>query len=111
MLDATLTVEPTKSGVTLGLTVENAGDEPVELSFPDGQRAEFVAERAGDGEETWRWSAGRTFAMALGHERLEPGGTATFEAAWDDPDGGEYVVRGWLVAREADADAEMEVTL
>ena len=110
MLDATLTAEPTEAEVTLRLTVENTGDGPVSLSFSDGQRAEFVAERADDRQEVWRWSEGRTFAMALGNEELRPGETDTFEGTWEKPEGGEYVVRGWLVAREEDAEAEATVT-
>ena len=110
MLDATLAAEPADEEVVLRLTVENTGDGPVSLSFSDGQRAEFVAERADDHEEVWRWSDDRTFAMALGNEELRPGETRNFEATWEPPEGGEYVVRGWLVAREEDAEAETSVT-
>ncbi|ESP88078.1 BsuPI-related putative proteinase inhibitor [Candidatus Halobonum tyrrellensis] len=110
MLDATLTVEPGEAGLALRLTVENTGDGPVSLSFSDGQRAEFVVERP-DGGEVWRWSEGRSFTMALGNEELRPGETREFEATWEGAESGEYVVRGWLVAREADAEAEMRVTV
>lgn len=111
MLDATLTVEPGEEEVTLRLTVENTGDGPVSLSFSDGQRAEFVVERVDDREEVWRWSEGRTFAMALGTEEFRPGETREFEATCAPPETGEYVVRGWLVAREDDAGAETELKL
>ena len=109
MIGTTLTADPTDGSVTLRLTVENTGDDPVQLSFPDAQRAEFVAERADDHEEVWRWSADRTFAAALGREDLDPGATATYEAKWAAPEAGEYVIRAWPVARETDAEAEATV--
>ena len=107
MLDATLSVAPTPGGFDLTLSVENAGADPVTLSFRDGQRAEFVAERTGeDGGEPWRWSDDRAFAMALGTEELAPGGSIERTAIWPDPEPGEYAVRAWLTATDASASAE-----
>ncbi|MXR42145.1 hypothetical protein GRX01_12450 [Halobaculum sp. WSA2] len=113
-LDATLTVAPSEDGLTLTLTVENVGDGDVDLSFPDGQRAEFVAVDAagdGDGDEVWRWSGGRAFAMALGSETLEPGEAVNYEGNWASPPPGEYEVTGSLASTGADADASMTVVV
>ena len=111
-LDSTLTVAPSEDGLTLTLTVENVGDGEVDLSFSDGQRAEFVAVDAdGDGDEVWRWSEGRAFAMALGSETLEPGGTANYEGDWVSPPPGEYEVTGSLASTDADAEASMTVVV
>ena len=123
MLDATLTVAPTPEGFELTLTVENAGGDPVTLSFSDGQRAEFAAEltdgtggdddgtAGGDDDEGWRWGAGRAFSMALGAEELTPGESFVRTATWPDPDPGEYEVRAWLTATDADASASTVVVV
>ncbi|WP_411963094.1 BsuPI-related putative proteinase inhibitor [Haloferax sp. YSMS24] len=109
-LDATLTVAPSADGVSLTLTVENAGGEPIDLSFADGQRAEFVAIDE-TGAEVWRWSDGRAFSMALGSETLAPGGSVTYGAEWPSPPAGEYEVTGSLAATDADASATMTVVV
>lgn len=109
MLESTLTASPTAGGVELAYTVENTGDEPVTLSFSDGQRAEYVAER--DGETVWQYSDGRMFAMALGSLELAPGQEETFTATWQDPPAGDYDLRAWLVADEATAEATTTVSL
>ncbi|WP_410765024.1 BsuPI-related putative proteinase inhibitor [Haloferax sp. DFSO60] len=109
-LDTTLTVAPIADGVSLTLTVENAGQTPINLSFADGQRAEFVA--VGDeGTEVWRWSDGQMFAMALGSETLAPGESAAYEAEWSSPPSGEYEVTGSLAASNVDASETMLVVI
>ncbi|GAA0221562.1 BsuPI-related putative proteinase inhibitor [Halobaculum roseum] len=109
-LDPTLTVAPTDGGLTLTLTVENGGPDAVEFSFSDGQRAEFVA-RDAEGDEVWRWSDGRAFAMALGSETVEPGATVEYEGEWTSPEPGEYEVVGSLAATDAEAAASMTVVV
>ncbi|WP_435064740.1 BsuPI-related putative proteinase inhibitor [Halobaculum sp. EA56] len=109
-LDATLTVAPTDDGLALTLTVENAGTGTADLSFADGQRAEFVAVDA-DGREVWRWSEGRLFTTALGSETLAPGDAAEYGAEWPSPPPGEYEVTGSLAATDADAEASMTVVV
>ena len=109
-LDATLTVAPTDDGLTATLTVENAGDGSVDLSFADGQRAEFVAVNAA-GDEVWRWSEGRAFAMALGSETLAPGESVDYDAEWPSPAPGEYELAGSLAASDAEAEASMTVVV
>lgn len=108
-LDAGLAVAPIAEGLSLTLTVTNAGEERIDLSFHDGQRAEFVVEE--DGEERWRWGGGRTFAQALATETLASGESADFDAEWPDPPAGEYRIRAWLVADDAEAEASMTVVV
>ncbi|MFC7096325.1 BsuPI-related putative proteinase inhibitor [Halobaculum marinum] len=109
-LTATLTVAPTDVGLELTLTVENAGSAAVDLSFSDGQRAEFVAVDA-DGAEVWRWSEGRAFAMMLGSETLAPGESVAYDGTWASTPAGEYEVTGSLAATDADASASMSVVV
>ncbi|WP_254543796.1 BsuPI-related putative proteinase inhibitor [Halomarina pelagica] len=87
-------------GVTFAFTVENAGDEPVSLTFSDAARADFVVD-----DERWRWSDGRLFAQVLGEETLAPGESRTYEAEWPDPDPGTHEARAELLAREHDCEA------
>ena len=109
MLDASLTAETTDDGVELELTVNNEGDEAVALSFRDAQRAEFVA--VDDGTERWRWSDGQLFGMAVGSETLEPTERASYEATWADAPPGDYEIRAWLTATDADASAETSLVV
>ncbi|KAB1188753.1 MULTISPECIES: BsuPI-related putative proteinase inhibitor [Haloferax] len=109
-LDATLTVAPVADGVSLTLTVENQGQASLDLSFANGQRAEFVAVDD-DGSEVWRWSDGRAFSMALGSETLAPGESVAYEAEWSSPPTGEYEVTGSLAASDADASVTMAVVV
>jgi hypothetical protein len=109
VLDATLTATQTNDDVDLSYTVENPGEESVELSFSDAQRAEFVAER--DDETVWRYGEGRMFGMVLGTLELPPSETASFEARWTSPEPGTYELRAWLVADDATAEAATTITV
>ncbi|WP_416839362.1 BsuPI-related putative proteinase inhibitor [Haloferax sp. DFSO52] len=109
-LDATLTVAPMTDSVSLTLTVENVEHESIDLSFADGQRAEFVAVDD-EGSEVWRWSDGRAFGMMLGSETLAPGESVEYGAEWSSPPAGEFEVTGSLAASDADASATMVVVI
>jgi len=94
------------------LTVENTGDEPVELSFADAQRLRVSVYPAGADDETapvWRSDADRMFAQVMGSETVPAGGSRTFDAAWSDPDPGEYFVVAELTCRERELRAEETV--
>lgn len=110
VLSATATATVEDGDVDLAVTVRNTGDESVECSFRDGQRVEAVAERE-DGTEVWRYGDGRMFSMALGTETIAPGGETTFDVTWPDPAPGEYRLRVWLTATDADASAETRVSV
>lgn len=109
MLVATLSVTPGKASLELTLDVVNEGTEPVELTFRSGRRADFVA--LDDGKEVWRWSEGRMFTQALDEATLQPGESVSFDGSWDDPDPGEYLVRGTLASVTHEASAEMVVEI
>lgn len=46
--------------------------EPLELRFSSAQRFELIL-KSEDGEEVYRWSEGRVFALLFGAERVGPG--------------------------------------
>lgn len=108
MLAATLSVTPGKSSLELTLEIVNEGTEQAEITFSSSRKADFVA--LDDGEEVWRWSEGRMFTQALDDATMRPGESMSFDAVWEDPDPGEYRVRGTLVAIDHDESAEMTVS-
>ncbi|AFO58339.1 BsuPI-related putative proteinase inhibitor [Natrinema sp. J7-2] len=103
------TADESSDVVLFVFTVTNTGDEPVELAFTDGCKAEFVL--VDDGSEVWRFSDGRMFAQVLSSDELEPGEATTYEAEWSDPDPGEYTAIATLQARETDCEATSTVTV
>ena len=68
-------VTPLRSGdvVWWALDVTNLTDEPLDLTFPSGQRAEVVL--LSEGSEQYRWSEGKVFTQAVTVETLQPGAT------------------------------------
>lgn len=128
-LEATLDATVTDHGVEFDYAVENAGDEPVELRFRSGKKADVAVYDASDPEglprqalskegtgaemrsgtphddedpgEVWRWSDGRMFTQALESRTLDAGETATYTLVWDGPEPGEYV---GVATLDADAD-------
>ena len=116
MLETTLDARAEEVSVELVLSVENAGDDPVTLTFSDAQRAEFVARvdgdnGDGDGEEVWRWSRGRMFAQSVSEVTFPPGEARAFEATWENPDPGAYRIEAELAAADAAPTAEATVTV
>ena len=57
---------------TARLTLRSTQSEPLELTFPSGQRFDLVIKDE-SGKQYWRWSDGRAFTLALGVERFGPG--------------------------------------
>lgn len=55
------------------LDMTNLTDEPLDLTFPSGQKAEVVLHR--EGSEQYRWSKGKVFTQAVTIETLQPGAT------------------------------------
>lgn len=97
MLTGALAVE-TGGTVRFRYTVENTGEDPVELTFRDGGQADCAVFE--DDEEVWRWSAGRMFTQAIAHETLAPGDTREFGFEWETTDTGTYTARAELRAQE-----------
>jgi hypothetical protein len=102
MLDAALNVT-VGEGVIFEFTVTNAGHDPVEVTFRDAGKADFVVYE-GD-EAVWRWSDEKVFAQMIQTARFEPGEEAVFEEAWPDPRPGDYTAEATLRVREADVTA------
>lgn len=80
--------------------VTNAGDEPLELTFPTSQRHDVIVTTP-SGEEVWRWSEGMAFLQAISHATLASGESWDMEAVWE-PEGrtGELVATAVLTARD-----------
>lgn len=117
-LEASVTSKPTDgepaSGseshvVDFAFTVRNEGETPVELSFSDAAKAEFVVYE--DGEERWRFTEGRMFAQLLSRARLEPGDATTYRGNWDDPDAGTYTAIATLRTDDADCEARSQLSV
>lgn len=79
--------------VSLRLTVTNLGDQVVRLSFPSSQIYDFVVRQ--QGQEIWRWSSDKMFAMVLTELKLNPGESRTYHETWPQVDRkGEQVTAG-----------------
>ncbi|MFB6172184.1 MAG: BsuPI-related putative proteinase inhibitor [Haloarculaceae archaeon] len=107
MLECTLSVSG-DGPVRFVLAVTNGNDAAVELTFPEGARADFAVH---DGGEVWRWSDGRAFAQVVETVRLAPGETIEFEGEWPDPDPGRYEATGELRAAERACTARATVSV
>ncbi|GAB7012646.1 BsuPI-related putative proteinase inhibitor [Halolamina salina] len=109
MLESSLHSRRHDGGLAFELTVENPGDEPVELSFPDAQRVRvsvYPADADDDASPVWRSDADQMFAQVLGSETVPAGESVTFGAAWQDPEPGEYLAVGEVTCRDRELSAE-----
>ena len=70
--------------VELSLTVTNVTKEPVTLTFRSAKQYDFLIKK--DGQELWRWSEGKMFAMVLTHLKLNPEETKIFRVVWPQTD-------------------------
>jgi hypothetical protein len=102
-VDCSVTAERGAS-LSVTVTVENTGSEPIELTFPDGQTVEAVV-RA-DGEERFRYGEGMVFTQAVRTEVLAPGERLVEAVEWADPDDDADTVAAWLCASGVDCRAE-----
>ncbi len=89
------------------LKVENKGSQPISLTFPTGQRYDFVVTTP-DRRILWVWSHDKAFTLIFGSLTLSPGQKIEFEEEWDqrDNDGnplppGDYWVYGVLTTDPA----------
>lgn len=108
-LDCTLEIEREEGAVRFAVTVENAGSEPVELTFSDGQTVEVVVGE--ESEPVWQYSAGRMFTQALRTEPLSPGEQLVESVTWSDSEPGEYTVRAWCCANGVDCEARKTLSV
>lgn len=110
-LEATLDATVGDSAVEFAFRAENAGEEPVELTFTSGKTADvavYSVMKEVNAEPVWRWSDHRMFTQAIRERTLGPGETIAQAFSWENPPAGEYVARGTLAADEP---AEAETTL
>ena len=112
MLETSLHSQQRDGALAFELTVENRGDDPVELSFADAQRVRvsvYPADADDESSPVWRSDGDRMFAQVMGSETVPAGESVTFGAAWKDPESGEYRVVGEVTCRDRELQAERTV--
>lgn len=67
--------------VPLTLVVQNPGEQTVRLEAPTSALYDFAITHEA-GEQVWRWSDGKAFAMVISELVLEPGETKRFQEVW-----------------------------
>lgn len=94
--------------IQMTLTAKNTTADPVNLTFPNSQRYDFVIHKgkSASGPVVWQWSADRMFAMFVSNTKLAPGQALTFTEKYP-PKGsanslkaGIYTVVGSLTSTE-----------
>jgi hypothetical protein len=87
--------------IKMALKVFNYTKEDINFQFNTSQRYDFIIEDE-EGNEIWRWSQDRMFAMALGEEILGSDNPEVIYTAeyGDKLSPGYYKVTGILVAQE-----------
>jgi hypothetical protein len=87
--------------IKMTLKIFNYTEEDIAFQFNTSQRYDFIIEDK-EGEEIWRWSKDKMFAMVLGEETLGPTNTEiTYTAEYKDKlSPGYYKVTGILVAQD-----------
>jgi hypothetical protein len=84
--------------VTLTFTVKNPSADAVKVTFPSGQRYDFVVADSATGQSVWTWSANKSFVAALGEETIPAGGSRTYVEKWTPPKKGLYLARAVLTS-------------
>jgi hypothetical protein len=95
--------------VTMTLTVKNPSAEATTVTFPTGQKYDFVVTDTTTGREVWRWAAGKAFTQAFGEQRIAGNGTLVFKEQWKPLARGKYLVHGVLVSISHRAEAYASV--
>lgn len=107
------TLPATAEPLELVLRVRNSGPTPLRVPLTSAQTHDFAVLTA-DGQELWRWSAGRRFAQVLGELELAPGEEQVFRGRWEPGERaglteGSYRIAGWLAGGLARAEVELQV--
>jgi hypothetical protein len=108
-LESSVTASVESDRVEFEYTVENAGDDPVEVTFRTALKADFAVLEGDD--EVWRASDGRMFAQMLSTETIDAGDDETFTGEWDDPSTGDYAVVATLNTTGNDAEARTDFSV
>ena len=87
--------------IIMTLKIFNYTEEDVVFHFNNSQRYDFIIEDE-KGNEIWRWSKDRMFAMMLGEEILEPTNTEVIYTAEykDRLSPGYYKITGVFIAQD-----------
>ena len=87
--------------IKMTLKILNYTEEDIAFHFNTSQRYDFITEDE-DGNEIWRWSKDKMFAMVLGEEIIGPyNPEIIYTAEYNDRlSPGYYKVTGILVARD-----------
>jgi len=87
--------------IMMTLKIFNYTEEDIAFHFNTSQRYDFIIEDE-EGNEVWRWSKDRMFAMVLGEEILGPDNPEIIYATEykDKLSPGYYKVTGILVAKD-----------
>ena len=109
---ARLAVDTRDASVHFALHVLNATKKRVELTFPSGQRYDFVVADS-IGRELWRWGAGRMFTQVLRNTPLGGGESLDIEETWRDAvlPPGRYTARAVLASENYPLAEEIEFTV
>lgn len=89
--------------MTARISLRNTTSEPIELSWPSGQRYDFVI-RNDKGEVIWRWSEGKAFILLFGVESFRGERNYTELIRLGTADGkpfpqGRYTLEAWLTTQ------------
>ncbi|WP_332689347.1 BsuPI-related putative proteinase inhibitor [Halalkalibacter lacteus] len=97
--------EQTDNELNIKLNVTNNKEEASTIDFSSGQKYEIVLVDK-DGAETYRYSNGRMFTMALVHESFEPGESKEFSEtiSLDEMEAGTYTLTAQLVLAAIDGE-------
>ena len=97
--------------VTLTFTVKNPSSAAIKVTYPSGQKYDFVVIDSTTGRDAWRWSADKSFLAALVEETVPAGGALTFTASWKPLAKGKYLAHGLLVSTSHRAEAYAAVVV
>lgn len=111
-ITARLAVQAEHAEVRFALHVSNAGKKRVELTFPNGQRYDFVVVDS-LGREMWRWGSGRMFTQAVRNTLLGAGETLDIQETWRNAPlpPGRYVAKAVLASENFPIVEQREFTV
>lgn len=109
-LEITGDVTVASDAAVFDLKAKNVSQEQLSLTFHSGQEFEVVV-MDGQGEEVYRYSAGKMFTEAIKTISLDPGKTLAWQDKWVFPEevqGGSFKVKMFVTSRKIN-DKEVEI--
>lgn len=110
-LPAQLSASVRGNAVTLTFTVKNPTPNPTTVTYPSGQKYDFVVTDSSNGQQAWRWSAARTFVAAITEQSVPGYGWLTFTETWTPAAKGRYLVHALLTSTSHRAEAYASVVV